>query len=130
MDRVKEITERRGADVIYDPVGGDIFDLSTKCIAREGRILVVGFAGGRIPTIQTNRILLRNISVVGVFWGDYVNVQRWYLGETHTALESLYRSGKILPVVGKRYALEQAPEALRDLAQRRIVGKAVLEVKG
>jgi NADPH2:quinone reductase len=129
VDRVKEVTERRGADVIYDPVGGDVFDLSTKCIAREGRILVIGFAGGRIPAIQTNRLLLKNISAVGVFWGDYANSRPWYLGETQTALDELYAAGKIRPVVGKRYPLDQAPEAMRDLAGRKIVGKAVLEIR-
>src|SRR5262249_53766458 len=67
--RVMELTGGRGADVIYDPVGGDIFDLSTKCIAFGGRLLVVGFASGRIPSIQANRILLKNISIVGLHWG-------------------------------------------------------------
>src|SRR5581483_7470027 len=70
VDEVKRITGP-GADVIYDPVGGDIFDLSTKCIAPHGRLLVIGFAGGRIPSIQANRILLKDMSVVGVFWGKY-----------------------------------------------------------
>jgi NADPH2:quinone reductase len=129
VDRVKEITERHGADVIYDPVGGDVFDLSSKCIAREGRILVIGFAGGRIPVIQTNRLLLKNISVVGVFWGDYANSRPWYLGETHTALDKMYEAGQIRPVVGKRYALSEAPAAMRDLAGRKVIGKAVLEIK-
>jgi NADPH:quinone reductase len=129
VDHVKEITERRGADVIYDPVGGDVFDLSTRCTAPEGRILVIGFAGGRIPTIQTNRLLLKNISVVGVFWGDYAKSRPWYVAETQTALEALYASGQILPVVGKRYPLEQAPAALRDLAERRVIGKAILEIQ-
>lgn len=127
VDRVKEITERRGADVIYDPVGGDVFDLSTKCIAAEGRILVIGFAGGRIPAIQTNRILLKNISVVGVFWGDYANARPWYLGETQTALEGMYAAGQIRPFVGKHYKLDEAPTALRDLAARKIIGKAVID---
>ena len=130
VDRVKEITERHGADVIYDPVGGDVFDLSTKCIAPEGRILVIGFAGGRIPAIQTNRLLLKNISVVGVFWGDYANPRPWYLGETQTALDGMYEAGQIRPVVGKRYALAEAPAAMRDLAERKVIGKAVIEIKG
>jgi NADPH:quinone reductase len=127
VEKVKELTERRGVDVIYDPVGGDIFDLSTKCIAAEGRILVIGFAGGRIPTIQTNRILLKNISVVGVFWGDYANARPWYVGETQTALEGMFTAGQIRPVVGEKYSLEQAPAALRDLGARKVIGKAVLE---
>src|SRR5260370_30963292 len=71
VDRVKEITAGRGADVIYDPVGGDIFDLSTKCIAPQGRLLVVGFASGRIPAIQAHRLLLEDISIVGVQSGPY-----------------------------------------------------------
>ncbi len=129
VDRVKEITERHGADVIYDPVGGDVFDLSTKCIAREGRILVIGFAGGRIPTIQTNRLLLKNIAVVGVFWGDYVGARPWYLGETQTALDELFAAGAIRPVVGNEYALKDAPTAMLDLAGRKVIGKAVLKIK-
>lgn len=129
VDDVKEITERRGADVVYDPVGGDVFDLSTKCTAREGRILVIGFAGGRIPTVEANRLLLKNISAVGVFWGDYVGARPWYLGETQTALEGLYAAGQIRPAVGQRYALTDAPAALRDLARRRVTGKAVLDIE-
>jgi NADPH2:quinone reductase len=128
VDDVKEITDRRGVDVVYDPVGGDVFDLSTKCIAREGRLLVIGFAGGRIPTIETNRVLLKNLSVVGVFWGDYVGARPWYLGETQTALEGLYEAGKIRPAAGRRYAFSDAPAALRDLAERKVIGKAVLDI--
>ncbi len=128
VDRVKEITVRHGVDVVYDPVGGDVFDLSTKCMAREGRILVIGFAGGRIPAIQTNRLLLKNISAVGVFWGDYANARPWYYGETQTELEKLFMAGQIAPVVGNRYSLEQAPEAMRDLAGRKVIGKAVLNM--
>ena len=71
VDRVKEITGGRGADVIYDPVGGDVTGLSTKCIAWEGRLLIIGFAGGTIPKIEANRVLLKNISIVGLHWGEY-----------------------------------------------------------
>ena len=122
VDRVKELTNGRGADVIYDPVGSDIFDLSTKCIAPEGRLLVVGFAGGRIPSIQANRILLKDISIVGVHWGAYVREHPEYPGDAQRALEAM----RVRPVVGKRYRLDQAPAALRDLAERRVIGKAVL----
>ena len=69
VDQVKQLTGGRGADVIYDPVGGDIFDLSTKCIAPGGRLLVIGFASGRIPTIAANRILIKDIAMVGALWG-------------------------------------------------------------
>ena len=71
VDRVKELTDGRGADVIYDPVGGDTFDLSTKCIAFEGRLLIIGFASGRIPSAQMNRVLVKNFSLVGLHWGLY-----------------------------------------------------------
>ena len=122
MDRVKEFTEGRGADVIYDPVGGDIFDLSTKCIAPEGRLLIVGFASGRIPSIQANRILLKDIAIVGVHWGANVREHPEYQAEAQQALEALH----VRPVVGKSYRLEEAPAALRDLAERKVIGKAVL----
>jgi NADPH2:quinone reductase len=126
VDRVKEITEGRGADTIYDPVGGDIFDLSTKCVASEGRILIIGFAAGRIPTIALNRVLLKNISIVGVLWGSYVLSHPSYEKEAHAALMRMYRAGKIRPTVNAVYSFEEAPRGLRDLADRKVTGKAVL----
>ena len=124
VDRVKELTGGRGADVICDPVGAGVFDLSMKCIAPEGRLLVVGFAGGRIPVIQANRVLLKDISIIGVHWGAYVHDHPEYLGESQKALDSM----RVRPVVGRRYRLDEAPAALRDLAERKILGKAVLMV--
>ena len=124
VDRVKEITGGRGADVIFDPVGGDVFDLSSKCIAPEGRLLVIGFASGRIPSIQANRILLKDISIVGVHWGQYVREHPEYVGHTQQALEKM----RVRPVVGNRYPLRDAPRALRELADRKVIGKAVLVV--
>lgn len=129
VEGVKEATERRGADVIFDPVGGDVFDQSLKCIAPEGRILVVGFTSGRIPTLQVNRVLLRNVSVIGVLWGDYANARPWYLGEVQRALAALYVEKKINPVVSREYPLSEAPRAMRDVAERRAVGKSILVIK-
>lgn len=129
VERVKEITGS-GANVIYDPVGGDIFDLSTKCIAPEGRLLVIGFAGGRIPSIAANRILLKNISVVGVLWGGYVASHPDYPREVHDALMEMYTAGKIRPLVGAKYDLAELPRGLRDLAERKVIGKAVLCLAG
>jgi NADPH2:quinone reductase len=123
---VKEITQGRGADVIYDPVGGDIFGLSSKCIAPEGRLLVVGFASGVIPAIQANRVLLKNISIVGVHWGQYVNDHPEFLAHTQEVLAAMYLSGEIHPVVCRTAPLEEAPAALRALALRQVLGKAVL----
>jgi NADPH2:quinone reductase len=128
VDRVKEITGGRGADVVFDPVGGDIFDLSTKCMAPEGRLLVIGFTSGRIPTIAANRILLKSISVVGVLWGGQMQSRPMYNQETQRGLERLWIEGKIRPEVSATYPLSQAPQALRDLAERKIFGKAVLLV--
>jgi NADPH2:quinone reductase len=126
VDRVKEITGGRGADTIYDPVGRDIFDLSTKCLAAEGRILIIGFATGRIPSIALNRVLLKNISIVGVLWGGYVLSHPCYEKETHQALMNMYEAGKIRPSVTAVYRFAEAPRGLRDLAERKVAGKAVL----
>lgn len=128
-DKVKKITQGHGADVIYDPVGGDIFDLSTKCIASEGRLLVIGFAGGRIPSVAANRVLLKNISVVGCYWGGYIERHPEFLTEAHKDLMKMYEAGQIKPVVSKSYSLAEAPVAMRDLAERKTIGKAVLTIE-
>ena len=128
VDRVKEITRGHGADVIYDPIGGDIFDLSSKCIASEGRLLVIGFAGGRIPSIAANRILLKNMSVVGCFWGGYLEHHREYLAESQTDLFRMYEMGQIKPVVSQVYSLSDALAALKALTGRKTTGKVVLTV--
>ncbi len=126
VDRIKEITGGSGADVIYDPVGGDVFDLSTKCIAPQGRLVVVGFAGGRIPTIAANRVLLKNMSVVGSYYGRYSKEHPGFFADTQRQLVEWYREGKVRPVASNTYPLEEAPLALADLAARRVAGKAAL----
>lgn len=125
-EEVKKLTAGRGADVIYDPVGGDTFDLSTKCIASEGRLLVIGFASGRIPTLAINRALIKNFSVVGAVWGGYALPNPAYLAETQHSLIQLLSAAQIRPVVTAEYPYTDLPRALRDVDQRRIVGKAVL----
>ena len=126
VERVKALTGGEGADVIYDPVGGDVFDGSTKCLAFEGRLLTVGFAGGRIPTVALNRVLLKNVTIVGVHWGLYQRrgsplVDRWM-----EALFALYEKGRVRPVVYRTYPLREAAAALRALAERESHGKVVL----
>ncbi len=126
VDQVKQLTGGRGADVIYDPVGGDVFDLSTKCIAPGGRLIVIGFASGRIPTIAANRILLKNISIVGALWGGHALAHPKYLGQAQRALADLYSKGDIRPPRPIEYSLDHAPAALRDLANRKVLWKAVV----
>ena len=129
VEQVKTITEGHGADVIYDPVGGDVFDLSTKCIASEGRLLVIGFAGGRIPSIAANRILLKNMSVVGCYWGGYLEHYPAFLEQAQAELFALYEAGRIKPVVSRSYSLADAVSALRALAERKTFGKVVLKIE-
>jgi NADPH2:quinone reductase len=124
--RVKELTRGRGADVIYDSVGGDVFDRSLKCIAWNGRLLVIGFAGGQIPSVAANRILLKNVSVVGLHWGAYAKYEPQRIPETFQALFDLYEAKKIRPVVYRSYPLERAADALAALGSRKTHGKVVL----
>jgi NADPH2:quinone reductase len=126
VERVKEATGGRGADVIYDPVGGEIFDLSTRCIAFSGRLLVIGFASGTIPTLQLNRVLLKNISIVGLHWGAYRQHEPERVGEATAALFDLYEKGAVRPVVSSTYPLAEAAAALAEIASRRSIGKVVL----
>jgi len=126
VERVKEATGGKGADVIYDSVGGDIFDHSLKCIAWNGRLLVIGFAGGRIPEVKANRILLKNISVVGLHWGAYAQHEPARISETFEALFRLYEEGKIKPVIFKAFPLEQLPTALAALGGRKTYGKVIV----
>jgi NADPH2:quinone reductase len=128
VDRLKALTSGRGADVIYDPIGGDVFDLSTKCIAPLGRLLVIGFAGGRIPSIAANRILLKNISVVGVLWGNHTKEHPNYIRHTQDALERLWDAGRIKPEVLNTWQLSELPQAMQALTARKVLGKAVLLV--
>ena len=115
-----------GVDVIVDPVGGDRFDQSLRCLAPEGRLIVVGFTGGRIPSVQVNRLLFRNIEVVGAAWGAFLGVHPELFAATQAALEPMIASGVVAPLVGASLPLEDAAQALRMLDERRAVGKVVL----
>ncbi len=129
VSQVKDATKGRGADVVMDPVGGDIFDQSLKCLAPEGRLLVVGFAGGRIPEVKVNRLLLKNVDVVGVAWGAFVMQEPELTVEIAKGLATLAEKGFVEPVVGQVFPLEQAAQALRELDARKATGKVVLRLR-
>ena len=117
-----------GADVIVDPVGGDRFDESLRCLAPAGRLVVVGFTEGRIPTVAVNRLLLRNISVVGAAWGAWLGGHPGLFAEITGALAPLIESGAVAPIIGASLPLDQAADALRLLESRAATGKVVLTV--
>ncbi|RFA26186.1 NADPH:quinone oxidoreductase [Alkalilimnicola ehrlichii] len=125
-ERVKELTDGKGADVIYDPVGGDAFDAAMRAINWKGRLLVVGFASGRIPELPVNLALLKGCEVVGVFWGSFVGREPEKNAENFKRLFGYYAQGKIKPHVCATYPLEDAPKALNDMLQRKAVGKIVI----
>ena len=123
---VKDVTGGAGADVIYDPVGGDVFDRSRRCIAFEGRLLVVGFTSGRIPEAPASHVLVKNYSIVGLHWGLYRKVDPARIGMVHEELDRLVTDGFIDPLVSQALPLEESPQALAALADRNTIGKVVL----
>jgi NADPH:quinone reductase len=125
VDAVKKATEGRGAEVIFDPVGGEVFDLSRRCVAFEGRIVVVGFTSGSIADVPTNHLLVKNYSVVGLHWGLYNNVAPELVIETHEALVELYQNDEIDPLIFKTVPFEEVPEALGLLGSRKTYGKLI-----
>lgn len=126
-EAVKELTQGRGADVIYDPVGGDVFDESIRCIAFNGRILIVGFTSGRIPTVGVNMPLIKGFSVVGVRAGEYGRKFPEKGRENIAAIDKLLADGKIRPHIHARFPLDQAVEAMHMLTTRKVIGKVVIE---
>jgi NADPH2:quinone reductase len=127
MEKVRELTSNRGADVIYESVGGTVFEGSLKCIAWAGRLLVIGFSSGDIPALKLNRVMLKHISVIGVNVGAYHENDPKGLRDATVRLFELYAEGKIKPVIHARYPLRDAAIALRELGDRRTVGKLILE---
>ncbi len=127
VKEVKAITVGKGADVIFDPVGGTVFEQSLRCIAWEGRLLVIGFASGKIASLPTNISLVKNCSVVGVYWGAYVQKNPAILLKSLAQLFSWHATGKITPHVSEVYKLEYAVAALNSMVERRSTGKIILE---
>jgi len=128
-EAVKELTGGAGVDIVVDPVGGDRFTDSLRSLAREGRLLVIGFTEGDIPTVKVNRLLLNNIAVVGVGWGAFWMRDPSYLQEQWSDLAPLLAEGKLDPVVGSTHPLAEAAKAVTALDERRALGKVVLTVR-
>jgi NADPH2:quinone reductase len=123
---VKDVTGGRGADVVYDPVGGLAYQQSTKCVAFEGRIVLVGFASGQIQSAALNHPLVKNYSIVGLHWGLYRERDPQAVRQCHAELSRLAADGLISPLVGDRLTLAEAPEGLRRLAAGTTVGRPVV----
>lgn len=128
-DSFKDAVLAKGkVDIVVDPVGGDRFTDSLRCLNVEGRILVIGFTAGEIPVVKVNRLLLNNISVVGVSWGDYEELIPNHTKSQFTAMLPHLKSGALKPILGPTFPLEQAKEAILALESRQHTGKIVLHV--
>ncbi len=125
-ERVKALTEGRGVDIVYDPVGGEFAEPALRSVGWHGRYLVVGFAAGEIPKIATNLLLLKGSSLVGVFWGEFVRREPKLNAENMALLFSWLREHNIDPLISRRYPLSQAPLALDALLARQAIGKLVV----
>jgi NADPH2:quinone reductase len=126
-DGFKDIAkEQGGVDIVVDPVGGDRFTDSLRSLKDDGRLLVIGFTAGEIPTVKVNRLLLNNVSVVGVGWGAYVLQRPGHIAKEWAALEPHLKNGAIQPVVGPTFPLAEAAQALLTLDERRATGKVLL----
>ncbi|MDE2649982.1 MAG: NADPH:quinone oxidoreductase family protein [Chloroflexota bacterium] len=125
-ERIIGLTDGRGADVVFDPVGGDLFDQAVRRIAWEGRYLAIGFASGRIPALPANIALLKNASLVGVYWGAYWEKDASVARDSLAQLQAWYADGRLRPHIQQTFPLDEASQALRMLMERRAQGKIVL----
>ena len=125
-DEIKKLTDGKGPDVVYDPVGGDLAEPVFRSIAWRGRYLVVGFAAGGIPALPFNLALLKGASIVGVFWGEARRRDAQRLQDGLTELVQWYQEGKVKPIIDATLPLQELPEALRRMGTRNVRGKLVL----
>jgi NADPH2:quinone reductase len=125
-ERVLDLTGRRGVNVVYDPVGGDIFDASLRCTISGGRILLVGFASGKVPQIPANIMLVKNVDVMGIYFGAMRMADPDMVQKAFAEMMDWYDAGDLRPHVSGTFPLENAVEALRMLSERRSTGKVVL----
>ena len=125
-DEVKRLTGGQGVDVVMDPVGGDYAEQALRSMAWRGRYLVVGFTDGQIPRLPLNLVLLKGCAIVGVFWGDFIRREPKAAQVDLRDLMQMLEQGKIKPLISGRYSLEQAPQAILELSQRRAQGKLIV----
>jgi NADPH2:quinone reductase len=128
-NRLKEMTNGKGVDVVYDPVGADLFEPAVRATAWNGRVLVVGFAGGYIPKLPVNLTLLKGIAVVGVFWGDFTRREPEESRQNNSELMQMYLQGQIKPHISQVFPLEKTVEALNTLLSRQAKGKIVISTR-
>jgi len=128
-EKVKALTDGRGADVIYDPVGGDLFDQCTRCINWNGRLLVIGFTSGRIPEYRANLALLKGASMVGVFLGRFRKEEPQAYEQNFRELLDMYAAGQLKPVVTQSFSMQDYVDAFNVFTERRVMGKVVLEIR-
>lgn len=126
-DRVRELTAGQGADVVYDPVGGDAFDQALRAVNWEARMLIIGFAAGRIQSVPANLILVKNIAVIGVVWGAQAARDPALVSRNLAELLRWWEAGRLKPVVARTFPLAEAGAAMEALLSRRYAGKIVLE---
>jgi NADPH2:quinone reductase len=127
-ERIKQLTDSRGVDVVYDPVGGAYTEPALRSLAWRGRLLVVGFAAGDIPKIPLNLTLLKGCSIVGVFWGEFTRREPQRFADSMQQLARWFADGKLKPHVSRTFPLEHAADALTLMANRQVTGKVVLTV--
>jgi NADPH2:quinone reductase len=130
LERLRELTDGRGVEIVLDPVGGDRFTDSLRALDIGGRLVVIGFAGGSIPTMKVNRLLLRNLTVLGI---AYEVMDRRFPGTVqriNDAVQKLAQERKIRPLIGRRLPLESGAEALRIIDRREAIGKVVVDIRG
>lgn len=125
-ERVKGITGGRGADVVYDPVGGDAFEASLRSIAWGGRIIIIGFTSGKIPQIPANIVLVKNIDIIGFYWGSHMARKPELLRESYAKLLGWFEQGKLRPHVSAQFDLKDVAQAMNLLRERKSTGKVVL----
>lgn len=124
--RIKELTDGKGVDVVFDPVGGDYTETAIRGMAWKGRYLVVGFANGTVPQIPMNLPLLKGCSIMGIFWGNFSRVEKAANQANLQQLMDWIEEGKLAPAAGKTYSLEETPAALQTILDRKAVGKGVV----